>query len=184
MLTFYDHGNIKKKSFSQTATTTLPTATSSELSSELLSLISRVTQVDHCSPEIRPKSSKGAAADIVGLKVIRLHWTRGSLLMSLPSVFPLTRRLHLKTAFCPLGCAAWWEEEEQMRFYYNRCNFPQELGAAGALTGPPNIVLAASLYTCTRPTAVCRSSHRLSHWSSLPVKVTVQSFILEQVRKE
>lgn len=110
----------------------------------------------------------------MGLKVISQHWTRGSLLMSLSSLFPLTRRLHLKTASCPLGCAAWWEEEEQMRFYYNDCNFLQELGAAGALTGSPNTVLAASLYTCTRPTAVCRSLHQLPHWSSPAVKVIIQ----------
>lgn len=120
---------------------------------------------------------------IVRLKVISQHWTRGSLLMSLSSLFPLTRRLHLKTASCPLGCAAWWEEEEQMRFYYNDCNFLQELGAAGALTGSPNTVLAASLYTCTRPTAVCRSLHQLPHWSSPAVKVIIQSFIMEQVHK-
>lgn len=62
MLTFYDHGNIKifqPNLYSYSSHCHFFRAQQCEL----LSLISRVTQVDHYSPEIRPKSSKGTVVD-------------------------------------------------------------------------------------------------------------------------
>lgn len=114
-----------------------------------LSLISRLTQVDHDNvPALRlDPPLRNELWRITGLKVIRLHRTGGSLLMSLPSA---PTNPAAPPEYCPPVrwdkdcCSAWWDEEEALRFSPTTTTFFQNWVQQELCTWPTGQVITTN----------------------------------------
>lgn len=185
-LTFCDHVNIKSQSnyYNYFYCCDFFLALQRELPLGL-SLIKKVTQVDHdnvTSLRLDPPLQRELWW-IAGLKVIRLHRTRGSLLMSLFSV-PTNQAAPHKATSLPAGIKTDVQPGGSKRSSWGSLQLSYRTACSSSFQWISEYVLTASLYTRTWPTAFCRSLHQLSHWSSSGVKVIIHSFIMKQVQKE